>query len=679
MFKRLILVLLAATLLAPAAAQQGIQFQPGQVYGNDTATVRTGRAMGLSAWFDRTVCNTTGATVRRALFAWGCSNADQFRPQDFGAVCNGSTDDHAALVLAIAAAQSKVLYVPAGPGCVNNAVPIVLPSSTAIIGASREISILKCTNMGLSPCLQSTNTTNITLRDFWIQGNDSVPSWSTSSYGAFQFLQDGSATGNQTYTITGMKFSGFNANYWMYIQSTATTFFALQDITFSNNLIVTANADIPTDALASNNSNYGLIIFSGTAGHGQINNLQIKNNRLESNYMCFPLGVIGNSYKTQITDNLITDAGQATPTHCSNGGLTTQNSYPILVYDINGDGNPPTNFLISSNTIISPYATGIYAVGDGAGAHTASVYNSSRSMISNNLIEGQTSQSDATLPRAAIVVSLLTDIDVIGNKISASFGGVAAVGQQTGVMRIADNSCVTGVSIGGSTPFCYKIGSGANGSSNTSKHIVSNNYAETVITSAGNGLIAISATGARFGDVEISGNTFNAGWNGLSFQGQFVSGTYVQKGNKFGGVANNFMASVSALVGTIAVINGDVYDSTGGVSGFGLVAQSSTVSLSNIKFMNRTSGVVPMFSAQGSCGSLTGIQFENVVTAAQVASTSLGLVNPSGCTLNYGQVVQNLSPSEQGAAASKYVVDHWAHISTTSSTTHLDQRYLTGN
>lgn len=282
------------------------------------------------------------------------------------------------------------------------------------------------------------------------------------------------------------------------------------------------------------------------------------------------------------------------------------------------------------------------------------------------------------MPRAGIVVSLLTDVDIIGNKVRNSFGGIAAVGQQTGVVRIADNSCTTGVAAGASTPYCIRIGSGANGSSNTSRHIVSNNYIE-ITTTATNSIFAVSSTGARFGDVEISGNTVNGGSNGLNFQNQFVAGTYVQKNNKFGGVSNNFMASVAGLTGATATIMGDVYDGTGGVNGNGLLVSSDTVALSNLKFMNRTSGAVPMFSAAGACGSIQGFQFDNVVQAAQVAATSLGLVNPSGCTLNYGQVVQNLNPAEIGAAASKYVVDHWAHISTTASTTHLEQRQLTGN
>ncbi len=294
---------------------------------------------------------------------------DYVMPIQFGITCDGSTDWHTQLQSMITASAGKVIYIPPGPACVNNATSLTVPTNTTIIGAGREVSILKCTNMGLTPCLISADKTNITLKDFWIQGNDSVVSWSgASSFGAFQFIQDASATGNQTYTITGMKFSGFNASYWGYISAAANnTFFTLQDITFSNNLIVTATADIPTDALASNNTNYGFVVWSGSAGKGQIVNLQMKNNRLESSFMCFPLTVFGNSYKTQITDNLITDPGQTTPTHCSNGGLTTQNSYGVLVYDINGDGNPPTDFLVSSNTIINPYATGIYAVGDGRG------------------------------------------------------------------------------------------------------------------------------------------------------------------------------------------------------------------------------------------------------------------------------------------------------------------------
>jgi hypothetical protein len=103
--------------------------------------------------------------------------------------------------------------------------------------------------------------------------------------------------------------------------------------------------------------------------------------------------------------------------------------------------------LISGNTIIQPTSAGIYMPGDGNAAHTTAVYNSSNTIISNNLIDGQTSQDDATLKRGGIVIGNLTDILVTGNKIFRSFGGIFAGGQNTGTVTIEGNTCASGVTV----------------------------------------------------------------------------------------------------------------------------------------------------------------------------------------------------------------------------------------
>jgi hypothetical protein len=222
---------------------------------------------------------------------------------------------------------------------------------------------------------------------------------------------------------------------------------------------------------------------------------------------------------------------------------------------------------------------------------------------------------------------------------------------------------------------------GANGSSNTSKHIVKGNYLETSNSSSigGSTIRVQSSTGARFGDLEISDNTINAGWNGLALVSQYVAGSLVIKNNKFGGVANNYMANLSSLTGSPAAVMDNIFDSIAGASGFGLQATTDVIHMANNKFINRTSGSVPMLTLTNSCGTIIGTQFNNVVQPAQITAGGLGTSNPSGCTLNYNDFVQNLTPAEAGAGGSKYVEFGWLHASTTTSTTHLPQRALTGN
>lgn len=591
--------------------------------------------------------------------------------------CDGSTDFGTQLQALINANTGKTIYIPPGPDCLTS-VSLALPSNTTITGGGREVSTIRSTTA--NPVFTSLNATNISLSGFWCKGSDAVVSWSASSYGCFKFQQNASAvSAGANYSFQNMKFSGFNSSYWMYMDSIGSTQL-LRNITFSNNYILTATADIPTDGTATNNSNYGLVIYSGSAGNGRVENTIIRNNRVEGAAMCFPIVLFSNHYKFQVNDNAILQPGLTTPGHCVSG-LGTNNAYGILVYDLNSDGNPPTDGLVENNSIISPLGAGIYFAGDGTGGHTTSVYNSSRSVISGNLIEGQSSQDDTLLARGGIVIGLPTDFNIVGNMCWNNFGCIAATGQQTGVVNIVGNNCFSQVTSSTSTVSCIRLGSGVNGSSNTSKHIVKSNYLELSDTTSNGGSVirASSATGARFGDVEVTDNTINAGWTGINFQNQFVAGSFVVKGNKFGGIANNYMFSPSSLTGSPVAITNNVFDSIAGVNGNGLVATSSVIHMVNNKFINRASGTVTMFNAVGSCGTIIGTQFNSVVQPAQVTVSSLGTANPSGCTLNYLDQVQNLTPSEQGTASSKYVVDHWVHVSTTASTTHLDQRQLTGN
>jgi hypothetical protein len=162
------------------------------------------------------------------------------RPQDYGAVCDGVTNDATALQNMLTASGGKVIFIPAGPACITN-VTLTLPSNTTIIGAGREVSIISGNAL---PLLSATDKTNITLSNFWLKGTDNVVSWSVSQIGAINLVQDASAVASQHYVITGMKFSNFNTSYWISMTSSATGFQQLYDVTFENNLVLATSADV---------------------------------------------------------------------------------------------------------------------------------------------------------------------------------------------------------------------------------------------------------------------------------------------------------------------------------------------------------------------------------------------------------------------------------------------------
>lgn len=470
-------------------------------------------------------------------------NSPYVLPSDYGITCDGTTDWHTQLQTMINASAGKTILIPAGPACATS-VTLTLPSNTHIKGLGRESSIVKSLTATANPLFAATNKTNIELDSFWCQGSDSITSWAASSIGCFAFVQDSSAlTSGQNINIHDMKFSGFNATYWNYFNAGGSTP-GVVNVTFSNNYVMTAASDIPTDPTTSNNANYGIVIFSGSGGKGQFLNTQIKNNRFEAANMCFPLVLFGNHYRWQITENLILQPGQVTPHHCDNGGATTINAYGVLVYDLWSDGNPPTNGMVSNNTILNPYSSGIYFAGDGNPAHTTTAYNSFQAVIEGNNIATQTSSDDAQLPRAAIAINDATDVTVVGNYLYNNYGGIAFTAQNSGTVSAIGNHCTSG----SGTSNCISMSSGTNGSSNTDRRIIRGNH----LDSTGTTIRAFSATGARFFTVDISGNEIIANGTGVNFASQFVNSLNVTNNTFLG---SGTLASLSGITGGLSISN----------------------------------------------------------------------------------------------------------------------------
>ena len=324
-------------------------------------------------------------------------------PSSYGIVCNGVTDVTTAFQTMVNASAGKVIFLPPGPACVISS-HLTLISNTTIIGGGRDVSGIKIT--GADYIFNLTNISNVTLKDFYLLGTNAFTSWAITKTGAIAI---NASTAQSNLTFRNLTLSGFNGNYWINGQQSAGI---ISNTTFDNLLILTNNANVPTDPDPINNTNGAIILFSGGGGSSRWENTTISNIQINQDGLCYGIILFSNHYKFNITNNRFLNPGGTNPNaHCTNG-LSATNAYGIAIYDLFSDGNPPNHGLITNNYILNPIAAGIYLVGDGISFTRGA--NSFETLISGNMIVGQT-HTDTLLPRGGIVVNLSTDVSVVGN------------------------------------------------------------------------------------------------------------------------------------------------------------------------------------------------------------------------------------------------------------------------
>jgi hypothetical protein len=451
-------------------------------------------------------------------------------PSDYGIVCDGVTNVTTAFQTMVTASSGKTIFIPAGPPCVINA-HINLVSNIAIIGGGRDVSGIKMT--GQDYIFNITNIDDVTIKDLYLLGTDSYTTWAVSTFGAVYMSMSAS---HSNFTFQNLKLSAFNASYWVYGTNSVGT---VSNTTFDNIEVNTTVADVPTDVTTTNNTNYAIALFSGTAGV-RWENTTIKNSQFNGSALCFHVMLFSDHYKYNIINNQMLNPGNPnTGTHCTNG-LGATNAYGIGVYDLNSDGNPPTNGIISGNYILGPAASGIYFVGDGASFLRA--HNSNQSTISNNLVVNQTN-TDTLLPRGGIVANLSTDLSIVGNTLYGNAVGINVASQNAGEVSVLSNHCESGAG----SSVCLSLTAGSNGSSNTDIRNVSGNYLNGLSSS----ISCASATSERFYVLGFSGNTILANSTGVNCANQFASFAFGLTNNSFFG--GGTLASISGLTGTLSI------------------------------------------------------------------------------------------------------------------------------
>lgn len=471
------------------------------------------------------------------------STAIYLVPSQFGAVCNGSTDDTTALQTMLNNAAGKTVLFPAAT-CKITAHLNVL-SNTTIMGSGSEVSVLKQT--AADYLFNFADASNTVLSDMQLQGSDAYTSWGTSRVGAISISNTAS---QNNLTFRRLKLNSMNANYWIVGSQVANT----SNVTFDDIEITTVVADVPTDVTVTNNTNYAIALFSAGAGV-RWENTNLNNIRVEGTYMCFGVTLFSDFYKYRITNGRFLNMGAInTGGHCTNG-LGATNTYGINIYDSRDDGNPPTDGLISNNYILNPQAAGIYVVGDGASFLLS--HNSNNLLITGNVITGQT-HTDTLLPRGAISVSFSTDVVITDNDLKGNLIGINVTSQNAGNISVSGgNHCASGA--GGS--ICLTMTAGSNGSSNVDNRFVNGNFFNAGTT----GMILASATGARFNNLTIGGNEIVGGTTGLNLSSPFISGLMTLEGNVIRSASGAL--AFGTVTGNLMLAPGNTVNNTSGAFG----------------------------------------------------------------------------------------------------------------
>lgn len=597
-------------------------------------------------------------------------------PEQFGAKCDDVTDDAVALQNMLNASVGKTISIPPQKTCVTGST-LLVPSNTTIVGGGRDVSIIKGIGNAL-PIFAILDKSNVQISDLYLLGSDQVTSWAGSSVGAISVTSN--LVANSNITLKNLKFSNFNTTYWNYIANISTTQ-NFSDIIFRDNWAVTATGDIPTDPTTTNNQNYFLAIYGGTGGINT-NHIVVSDNRVEGAAFCYGVALFNFNSKYSIQNNQLLNIGNTnTVAHCTNG-ISATNSYAMLVYDINGDGHPPTDGLIQGNYIAAPYSAGIYFAGDGTAGHTALSFNDFNALISGNNIVGH-QVDDGLAPRAAIAINAATNVSVVGNRLYGGHGGVSAGGQFTGVIDINANFCQTTAAVAaGNAVSCISIAGATGTTTNTPVYAIRDNYLDV---GGGTGTKVLKATASAtqyFGAIDFSNNKVVSSDIGVSFNGVYLNKRLTISENHFSGVAATNMLDAGSVNISPVIVRENIFDLSSSTTGLGMKVDSSLAYMAGNVFMNRTSGSAFAYSGVSATGTLEGFRFNNVSTANQVVSSSLGLAKPSFSAAAQ-DFVQNLNVAAGSAQTIGWINptngNNWLATNTLSAAGQLPGEPSTGS
>jgi hypothetical protein len=593
--------------------------------------------------------------------SWKTPNPyDQSDIRNFGAILDGVTDCSAAMIAA--AAQGGLITIP-GSMALNSGALAVLPNAsiTLISGTTiRGVPGYPIVITGSVACnvFRSTDASNIKFEDIYAIGNNV----GTATTGYFWYIK---CTATATQTATNLQFlrgglENFAGYYWIYIDNTAAVTYAITKFladggSFTSKLgNCQGNTDIQKTASVFGFSGSDTVTTFYTVKDCIVRNC-VANGTFIKSFVYFWSGVLRGKAYDNILEGFGTDANI----------LDDMGSYALVTYDhSHAVGLLPDEIEFYGNTIDRVKDVGIYCAGV------------IRLTVKNNVVSGQTSTANTTLPKGGLALNAPTYLTCTGNRM---------------------NNCAIGMSITQSP---------------TNIWARFNDNVIELIPASGKGVILSGTTGGNAPDISINGlsihtaaasvtgilNSFsvNVGCDNLDIQNFDITGcatginlvandsSVPTLGNvrigqgKFRKISGTNLRWLTATNATTRLVleNLTLSDMVSGSTGIAVTGALS-VTARNIVFQD-LAGAAFCWVAGGTQGRLSGMQFANVPVANRydAAANRLGVDVPTW-TGNDNDVVEDLNPNELGAAAAKYQRIAWSWDRVAAAW--KERRCLTGN
>jgi hypothetical protein len=320
------------------------------------------------------------------------------------------------------------------------------------------------------------------------------------------------------------------------------------------------------------------------------------------------------------------------------------------------------------------YSGNIISICKDCGIYAASPL---RMTVKNNLIRGQTSSADGTLPKGAIAINQVTYASLDGNTITDSYFGVEIV-VATGMFVRVKNTTIMDVSANGYGMKITPTGTGTVGD------VVINGLEIDSANASTTGVQVGSTSSIGLANFALRNFKINVTQTGIiQFDASGGSdvpaiGTVHMANGEISNVANygiNWVGCSNSA--TRAVFENIAFFSP--VAGAVLfdVIGSYGLTVRDITFCDMTTGAGYCWSADNARGRLSGVQYANVGSNNRYSGNSdLGTALPSGWG-DDNDFVQNLNPTEAGSTSSKYCVMGWTFDKANSAWKAC--RTLTGN
>ncbi|WP_314963900.1 hypothetical protein [Bradyrhizobium cosmicum] len=452
--------------------------------------------------------------------------------------------------------------------------------------------------------------------------------YSSTQYGAIVFGNSGSS--DQTgIAVEECIFSGFPDNY--YINGAITGSGGILNARFKRNRVL---SDLGANYVDQTRIWLSMFATGSSAGTtGRFFDTEIHENYIDGNSLTIPITPWSGHTRISIKNNFILNPGARS---LFNSSVGTHNCYAMIGgYDTVGTiGNSTTcgqDGEISGNVIVNPPSAGIYFA-------TALNFN-----VHDNTIMGQSRTDDATLPRAGISCNDLRKSKVHHNRMIGCWGGVAVVTTTGGsdVVEVADNEIY-----GNTATDSFGIRIGAPAGTTTSNVIALRRNTIRLTGSASLGVRSLSTSSAKYGSLIIEGNDIVSPSRGIDLGGSYLAGNGTIRGNKYGGVLSVGALIISSVSGLVIVQNETI--DLAAATGYGLIADSSTIEVNGMQFNGKTSGSA-CISAVSAVGTIEGVSFRGCTASLRVAASSLGYSIPTN-TGTPGDYVQNLNPDLSGTS-----------------------------